>query len=102
MKSIARDSLQGLKESWDSINTLHNISEEFVNVKSSYERLRKQQEILDSMNHISDRWFNARSIDALDRIGKLISSSPKVKYEMIRIKPKRIETVITDFGITYF
>lgn len=102
MKSIVRDSLQGLKESWDSVNSLDNISEEFVNIKSPYERLRKQQEIRDSMNHISDRWFNARSTDALGRIGKIISSSPKVKYEMIRIKPKRVETVITDFGITYF
>jgi hypothetical protein len=102
MKTIARDSLQGLKKSWDSINALDNVSEKLVNIKSSYERLLKLQEIRDSTNHISDRWFNARTTTALGRISKVISSSPKVRYEMITIKPKRVETVITDFGITYF
>lgn len=56
----------------------------------------------DSMNHIARRWFNAVSDPILYCIGRITSTSPKVKYEMITIKPKRVETVITDFGVTYY
>lgn len=102
LKTIARDSFQGLKKAWDSLNSLNKASEEVISNSSTYEKLLKQREIRDSMNHIANRWFEARSSEALSRIGKIISSTPKVRYEMIIIKPRRVETVVTDFGITYY
>ena len=102
LKTIARDSLQGLKDSWDSANVQETGTKMFSSTLSAYEKLREEKESRDSMNHIADRWFKSKSILVLYRMGKIISTSPKVKYEMITIKPKRTETVITDFGITYY
>jgi hypothetical protein len=102
LKFIARDSLYGLKASWDSTIALARTTEVFASNRSAYEKLRIQKENEDSTNHIARRWFNAIPADALYRMGKITSSSPKVKYEIIIIKPKRVETVITDFGITYY
>ena len=102
LKTIARDSLRGLKQSWDSVTSLNGSMEKLEKLSSPYQRLRKRHEIEDSINHIANRWFEARSLTALNRLGKILPSAPKVKYQIITIKPRRIETLITDFGITYY
>jgi hypothetical protein len=102
LKSIAKDSLAGLKTSWDSMTKLDHILDEYSAGGSALENLRIHRRSQDSMNQIASRWFHSIPEEALYRIGKITSTSPKVKYQLVTIKPKRVETVITDFGITYF
>lgn len=102
LRAIARDSLQGLKASWDSVNAQDRNTEIFASNLSAHEKLRRQKEAEDSMNHIADRWFKTISPSSLYRIGKLTATSPKVMYKVVTIKPERVETAITDFGITYY
>ena len=85
------------KKKYDSLS-----NDAIMNIKNPTSALEKRAQYEDSSNKIADKIIDRLPDDVRLWTGLFGTGAKKVKCELVYIEPKKTETIVTDFGITYF